>query len=136
MRGIEVALTGRLGRSPELRTSKAGRPYAVFSVVVALGAEDTQWLQVAAFGEAAARLAGLPTGTSIYVEGHLRLETFERRDGTSASQLKVSASTAIALGQIGQRRRPAPPKRAAKNMDSQAPLGAAEHGGPNDPLGF
>jgi single-stranded DNA-binding protein len=116
--------------------SKAGKPFCTFSVVVALGAEATQWLQVAAFGETAEALAGLPTGTSIYVEGHLRLETFERKDGTTATQLKVSASVALPLGQIGNRRRPAPPRKAAKKPDPQAPLRPAEHGGPNDPMPF
>jgi single-strand DNA-binding protein len=136
MKGIECAFHGRLGRSPELRTSKAGRPYAVFSVVVALGAEDTQWISVVSFGEAAQSLAGLPTGTSIYVEGTLRLEEFTKKDGSAATALKVSASTAIALGQIGQRRRPAPVKKISKKPDPHAPLGAAGHGGPNDPMPF
>lgn len=116
--------------------SKAGRPYVTFSVVVALGAEDAQWVSVAAFGETAEALAGLPSGTHVYCEGQLRVETYERKDGTSASALKVTASTAIALGQIGQRRRPAPSKKTTKRPDSQAPLDTPRHGGLNDPMPF
>lgn len=136
MRGIEVAFHGRLGRSPELRMSKAGKPFTTFFVVVAIGAEDAQWLQVAAFGETAEALAGLASGTSIYCEGTLRLEEFTKKDGSAATALKVAASVALPLGQIGNRRRPAPPRKAAKKPDSQAPFGVSGHGGPEDPLGF
>lgn len=136
MKGIECAFHGRLGRSPELRTSKAGRPYAVFSVVVALGAEDTQWISVVSFGEAAQSLVGLPAGTSIYVEGTLRLEEFTKKDGSAATALKVAASVALPLGQIGNRRRPAPPRKAAKRPDSQAPLASHGPDDPNDAMPF
>jgi len=136
MKGIETAFCGRLGRSPELRMSKAGRPFCTFSVVVAIGAEDVQWLQVAAFGETSEALAGLPSGTSIYIEGTLKLEEFTKKDGSAASVLKVAASVALPLGRIGQRRRPTPARKATKRPDPQAPLRPAEHGGPNDPLGF
>jgi len=136
MKGIHTAFIGRLGRPPELRTSKSGKPYATFSVVVAIGPEDAQWLQVVAFGETAEALAGLPSGTSIYIEGHLRVETFEKRDGASATVLKVTASVALPLGQIGNKRRSAPVKKSSKKLDSQAPLGTSGHGGPEDPIGF
>jgi len=136
VKGIECAFHGRLGRSPEPRVSKAGRSFTTFSLAVATGAEEVTWVSVVAFGETAEALAGLQAGSYVYIEGSLRLDAYERKDGTSASALKVTASTAIALGQVGQRRRPAPSKKTTKRPDSQAPLRPAEHDGPNDPMPF
>jgi len=136
VKGIEVACTGRLGRPPELRISKAGRPFTTFAIVVAVGSEQSQWLQIAAFGQTAEALVGLPSGTSIYIEGTLKLEEFTKKDGSAATALKVTASVALPLGQIGQRRRPAPARKAAKRPDTQAPLGTSGRDDPNDAMPF
>jgi single-stranded DNA-binding protein len=52
---IETAFIGRLGQDPELKTSAAGKPWARLSVAVGMG-DETQWVSVAVFGEAAERL--------------------------------------------------------------------------------
>ena len=75
MRGIEAAFWGGLGKDPEPRTSKTGKPFATLSVVVTVGTDDdgkevSQWVRVACFGEVAEQIAAkAKKGDRIYCEG-------------------------------------------------------------------
>jgi hypothetical protein len=40
MRGIETAFFGTLGKDPELRTSKARKPWTAFSIAVTIGEDE------------------------------------------------------------------------------------------------
>jgi single-strand DNA-binding protein len=126
---IESAFIGRVGQDPELKTSAAGKPWARFSVAV--GREDeTQWVSVAVFGEAAQRLCqALHKGDRLYVEGTLRLSEWTGRDGEKRTGLSVAASKAEKLGAIGRNK---PPKRRARGAagepDEPAGNGSEQHG--------
>jgi single-strand DNA-binding protein len=98
---IESAFIGRVGAEPELRTSGAGKPWARFTVAVG-NDDDTQWVQVAVFGETAEHLASsLHKGDRVYVEGRLKLNRWEK-DGAERSGLSVAAWKAEKLGAIGR----------------------------------
>jgi single-strand DNA-binding protein len=106
--GIEAALIARLGKEPELRRSRDGKPWLPLNVAVGEG-DDTQWLAVTVFGDRAQELAGvLHKGDRIYVEGRLRLENWTGQDGQPRSGLKLAAWKIERLGEIGRNRPPKP----------------------------
>jgi single-strand DNA-binding protein len=104
MKGIQAAFTGTCGQDTELKTSKAGKPWASFSVAVdAEGeAEGTTWARVVVFGGLATELhPALRKGAEVYVEGRLRLEFWTGRDGRERTGLSVAASRVEVLGKVG-----------------------------------
>ena len=102
MIGIECAFVGRMGQPPSIRESRNGKPWASFTVGVGEG-DSLQWVRVAAFGDMATAAASLEKGTSVYVEGRIRLDAWQK-DGQERHGLSVAASCVTPLGQIGKRR--------------------------------
>ncbi len=107
MNGITAALTGRIGADAELRYTSAGKPMATFNVAV----DDTkrsdddkaEWLRVTVWDALAEEMAGrLVKGAGVYLEGRLKMETWQDREGAQRSTLKLSAWTVQPLGQIGR----------------------------------
>jgi single-strand DNA-binding protein len=101
---IEAAFMGRLGSDPELRTSQAGKPWCRFSVAIGEG-DDVQWVSVATFGEVAERVCDwLAKGDRAYVEGTLRLNEWQDREGLTRHGLQVAAWKVEPMGKIGRQR--------------------------------
>ena len=131
MNGITCALTGRLGGDAELKYTAGGLALVAFSVAVddtkRPEGEDTEWVRAVLFGEAAEDLAPrLVKGTSVYVEGRVRLEVWQHRDGGQRSTLKLTAWTVQPLGQIGRRR---PARRGPRGEPIQLGSGSVGRGG-------
>jgi single-strand DNA-binding protein len=131
MKSIECALQGTLGRDPARRTSSAGREWVNFSIAVGEG-DETQWVEVACFGPSVDAAEGLAKGDRAYIEGNIKLRTWQNNDGSTRTTLNVAARLVQPLGKIGMQR---PKKaRAAKvekpKPDPQAPIAF------NDPLPF
>jgi len=110
MNGIECAFTGTLASLPDLKTSKAGKPWCALLVRVGDG-EGAQFVRVACFGDAAETAATLAKGSSVYVEGRLTLNQWTDQNGGERHGLSVAANVVQPLGQIG-RRRPQPAREA------------------------
>jgi hypothetical protein len=73
----------------ELKTSKAGKPFAVANVAVGSG-DDTTWIRVIAFGSFAERAAAeLTKGDACYTD--LRLERWTTTDGQERTGLAACA---------------------------------------------
>lgn len=134
---IECAITGRLAQEVQLRTSKSGKPWA--SLSIAVGADDdVQWVRCACFGETAEQAAKIVKGATVYIEGKIRLDRWEK-DGEAKAGLSVTASIVMALGQIGRRRvsddnaqrRPA---RSAAKADCARPAEADARPAGRDPV--
>jgi single-stranded DNA-binding protein len=86
---IECAFFGTVGRDAEAKTSKNGRPYLRFSAREGDG-DAAQWITVMYFGQDAAELAPeVQKGARVYVEGSLRLDSWEQQDGTQRTGLTV-----------------------------------------------
>src|SRR5262245_38198979 len=101
---IEVALQGRVGTHPELRTSQSGKPFCKFNVAVGEG-DSVQWVQVACFADKAEEVAAtLRKGDRCYCEGTLKLQQWTDREGQQRAGLSVAAWRVQAIGQIGQRK--------------------------------
>lgn len=115
---IECAFFGTLGRDAESKTSKAGNPYLRINVRCGDG-EAATWVNTMVFDEeAVAAVDRLIKGSSVYIEGTLKLDTWTGQDGTERHGLNCMARY-CRMPAIGQHRprKPAPapavPQRAA-----------------------
>ena len=85
MNGIHAAFTGRLGGDAQVRTTRAGKPWAAFPVAVDTTKDaeaGTAWVKVALFGDSVDELAPrLTKGCQVYVEGRLTLRPWTDGDG-------------------------------------------------------
>ena len=142
MRGLEVAFWGVLGKGPELKTSRSGKPWTSLNIAVVIGkaddgAEVSQWVRVAVFGDAATTICERARkGDKVYVEGNLTLDTWTAADGEKRHGLSVLAWKCEKLAQIGKNR----PKRAVSGPDDTRPADKmpTDKGGRDfsDPLPF
>lgn len=113
MKGIECAFVGIVDRA-EMRTAKTGRQW--LSMGVTTGEEpEQQWVNVAAFFGHIEELVATPKGTRVYIEGKIKLRTWQDDTGQSRASLAVSASLIQPLAQIGEKRpkRPRTPRQSA-----------------------
>ena len=137
MKGIEAAATGICGSEPELKTSRAGKSYCVFSLGTDAGQDDEgkdklEWVRCTAFNDTAeAMAASLRKGDKVHVLGSLRLDRWtkdgEQRFGLSMACSKVDFVGASALGKNRPRREP---KEAHESPDF-----GPRTGGRRDPKG-
>jgi len=93
--------TGRVGRDAELRSTQSGEKVLGFTVANDVGFGDrktTQWVDCSLWGKRAEALANyVKKGDKITVSGELKLEEFQRRDGSAGSKLSVRVAE-IELG--------------------------------------
>ena len=95
----KVLLIGRLTRAPELRYTKTGKAVCSFSIAVnsfytgsnSEKQENVCFLDVSAWGRQGETCAEyLNKGSTVFVEGRLRLEKWEK-DGQRKSKHSISA---------------------------------------------
>lgn len=92
---ITANVTGKLGRDPELKTTKSGKVMARFSIASSQKKGDeyaTTWVDVLCFDEMAEMVsARLSKGDRCTAIGKLNLEQYEKRDGTPGCSLTMMA---------------------------------------------
>jgi single-strand DNA-binding protein len=85
--------SGRVGADAELRTTQSGEKVLSFRVANDVGFGDrktTQWVDCSYWGKRAESVSSyVRKGDKITVSGELKLEEFQRRDGTPGSKLAV-----------------------------------------------
>lgn len=94
-----VAISGNLGRDPELRATKSGMQVLGFSVCVNTRVkrgdsweDKPNWVEVSIFGNRAEAVAKyLAKGTHVTLHGRLSQSTWETKDGQKRSRLEVIA---------------------------------------------
>jgi single-stranded DNA-binding protein len=125
-------ITGVLFRSPEQRTSKAGKSY-VSATIRAKDGDASQFWRVTAFSETTqAELMRLGDGDAVSVQGPLKVETYEI-DGATKLSLSIIADRVLALRQPPKERkapasgpqRDAPYRGGAAAFDDSIPFGAS-----------
>jgi single-strand DNA-binding protein len=95
MSGVNKAIIlGNLGRDPETRYSRDGKPITNFSVATSQKYQDkeqTEWHNVVCFGRLA-EISGeyLRKGSKVYVEGALRTSSWEK-DGQKHYKTEIIA---------------------------------------------
>ena len=110
MRGLEVAAWGQLGADPELRTSKAGKPFCSMSVAVTTGADDdgkpvSTWVKLVCFGQVAEDIAARAKKQDrLYFEGSLSVSPWQTKTGEARVNVNVAAWLVQRLGNVGKHR--------------------------------
>ena len=127
---IECALFGFLARDAEARTSQAGKPWVRLSIGV--GKDDAvQWVNVAVFGKAAEKAAGLKKSDRCYIEGTIKLDRWTGNDGTERHGLSVAAYKCEATHRIGRNK----PDQKNKPRDFES-VGASDSAELDDEIPF
>ena len=105
---IRALITGELVATPQERTGKTGKPFALARAAVPQGEDGRVFCSVICFEEAAvARLLQLKAGASVSLAGTLKVGTWQAKDGTTRAQLDLEANEAASTT-------PRPRKRAER----------------------
>ena len=127
----KTIVVGNLGGDPELRYMPDGRPVASFSICAneRRGSGDNRtetqiWFKANVFGNSAEAVAKhLQKGDQVYVEGRLKPELWDGRDGEKRFTLNLNTSDVQFLGKRN---------RASQTGESDT-TSEAEATGANDP---
>jgi hypothetical protein len=105
---ITALAEGAIFRAVELKTSKAGRPFASASIKVKDGADKFVWVKVIAFSESViAELERLGDGDHVSVQGGMKVETYDK-DGETKIGFTIFADAVLALRQPPKAKKPKP----------------------------
>lgn len=103
----KVILVGNLGRDPELRYTPQGTPVCTFSMATNERRKDktgemqdhTTWFRVTLWGRQAETASQyLSKGRPVFIEGRLRVEEWQDRDGKQRYTLEVHATDMQFIG--------------------------------------
>jgi len=108
-----VLIAGYLGGDPDFRSTSSGLSVCNFRVGVSRGVkdkatgewrDDTSWIPVTVWGEAADRLRNkLKKGSPVHVEGRLKSSQFEdKKTGQTRNKLEVVANRVQGLARISE----------------------------------
>jgi single-strand DNA-binding protein len=95
-----ITIIGNLGSEPEMRFTPNGRPATSFRVATnwryttpeGERREETEWFSIITWGKLAEQCNQfLNKGRLVYVEGRLRLRTWEGQDGQKRSRNEIVA---------------------------------------------
>lgn len=96
----KCAFIGRLGAEPETRYGTSGDAICSFSIAVSSQwknkqgdkQEATEWVNITAFGKLG-EICGqwLHKGSQIYVDGRMKTEKYQAKDGTDKYSTKIIA---------------------------------------------
>ena len=126
----KVILIGNLGKDPELRYTPSGQPTASFSLATTERWNDkngqrqerTEWHNIVAWGKLAEQCNQFLTkGRLVYIEGRLRLRTWEGQDGKTRARNEIIAEKVKFLDRQG-----APAATGEAKPDDVEPAGDVE----------
>lgn len=96
----KITVIGNLGNEPEMRFTPSGRPVTSFRVATnwryttpeGERKEETEWFTIVAWGRLAEQCNQFLTkGRLVYVEGRLRMHTWEGQDGQRRARNEIVA---------------------------------------------
>ncbi len=105
-----MTIIGNLGNEPEMRFTPSGRPVTSFRVATNWRyttpdnerKEETEWFTVVAWGKLAEQCNQfLNKGRLVYVEGRLRLRTWDGQDGQRRARNEIVADRVKFLDRQG-----------------------------------
>jgi single-strand DNA-binding protein len=106
----KMTIIGNLGSEPEMRFTPSGKPVTSFSIATSWRyttaegerKEDTEWFSVVAWGKLAEQCNQFLTkGRLVYIEGRLRLRTWEGQDGQKRARNEITAEKVKFLDRQG-----------------------------------
>jgi len=93
---------GRLGKAPETRVTPNGDAVTNFSIACGWktkSKEGTEWVNISTFGKLAEICAQyLDKGSQVYVQGKMKTEKYEDKNGVTKYSTKIAADTVQFLG--------------------------------------
>lgn len=91
---IEATVTGNVGNVKELRITNSGKAMLNFSVASTEKKDGpTTWVDVVCFDEQAENCSqSLQKGQRVVVSGRMGLETYQKKDGTQGTSLRLMAN--------------------------------------------
>lgn len=132
-------LVGRIARDPEMRYTTSGMAVVNFRIAVQRprrsgeGEEQTDWLDVVAFGKTGEFVAQyLDKGSLVGIEGRIQSRNWQTQDGQQRYSVEIVANTVQALEsrQDAERRRAARATAAPAGGPPRPPVGPAPAGPP------
>ena len=106
---IRALISGELVATPQERTGKTGRPFALARASVPQGEGERVFCSVIAFqDEAVARLLQLKAGASVALAGTLKASTWQGKDGTTRPALDLVADEVASTTPRPRKRREQP----------------------------
>ncbi len=102
---------GNLTRDPELRTTPSGTPVCQFSMAVnriynnsnGERQEETTFVDIEAWGRQAETISKyVSKGNPLFIEGRLKLDTWENKEGEKRSKMKVVLENMQLISQRGE----------------------------------
>ena len=99
-----MTAVGNLGSDPEMRYTPNGSPVTTFSIAVnrvfntqdGERHEETEWFRVVAWNQLAESCNQyLSKGQKVYVDGRLRTDRWEGRDGTPRTTIEIVAQNVV-----------------------------------------
>ena len=125
---IDALISGKLIKTPELRTGKTGNHYAQFLLSVAVGEEQPVIVSGIAFANTAERIAKLQKGDPLAVIGSLKpTEWKDKTTGETKHGLNVTANNALSPYDI-KKRKPVTDAGASNAANANRPF--------DDPIDF
>ena len=125
---IDALISGKLIKTPELRTGKTGSHYTQFLLSVAVGEEQPVIVSGIAFAETAERIAKLQKGDPLAVIGSLKLtEWTDKTSGETKHGLNVTANNSLSPYDI-KKRKPVTDAGASNAANTNRPF--------DDPIDF
>jgi single-stranded DNA-binding protein len=110
---IDALISGKLIKTPELRTGQSGKHYCQFMLSVSVGDEQPVIVSGMAFTEVAERIAKLQKGDPLSVVGSLKpTEWIDKTTGETKHGLSLTANNSLSPYDI-KKRKPAPESKAA-----------------------
>lgn len=89
---IRALISGELVATPQERSGKTGKPFALARVSVPQGEDGRVFCSVIAFhDDAVARLLQLKAGVAVSLAGALKVSTWQAKDGTARPALDLVA---------------------------------------------
>jgi single-strand DNA-binding protein len=125
----KVILIGNLGADPEVRYAQSGTPITTFNVATTeswknkegVWEDQTEWHRIVTFANLAERCGqNLSKGSKVYIEGSLRTQKWEDRDGNPRKTTEIVARVVKYLSPKG-----------AGNQIQDDEYGQEEQVGPN-----
>jgi hypothetical protein len=104
---LDTLCSGKLIKTPELKTGQSGKHYTQFLLSVAIGEDSPVIVSGMSFGETAERIARLQKGDPLAIVGSLKpSEWIDKTTGESKHGLSVTVSSVLTVYDISKRRKP------------------------------
>ena len=138
----KIIIVGNLGRDPELRYTPQGTAVCNFSMATNEKRRDkagdlqdiTTWFRITLWGRQAENASKyLQKGSSVYIEGRLKLDEWTDRDGNTRQTLDVTATDMQFLGGGARSGEMSASAGAGSPNEFGAPDAAKDSGSPEAP---